>query len=293
MTNPYAAALDGLDLPDPVAAFFRFCRERERVRVNREAGQGPPWTEDVILRRARFLNVFREDDRGTKAVLRFAAAARDSLPRLIHALFFARWINRSTSLDALSVADLDRPAQVRRVLSEQVPQPWNNPHAYPVGPVQWQGRSYEPLEALTELFPRISEELAALVVDAKGDVVSASRAINAQFAMANDFPIFTAIIDVAWFRPDIIDPNSRVPTGIGAVAFLDRLQRHLGLPDHHATSARMIALQAELWPEARRPLHPVDVEYLACECRKYYSYINGTKTFEGRNLFTPHRGDAP
>ena len=46
--------------------------------------------------------------------------------------------------------------------------------------------------------------------------------------MKNDFPIFMAVIDVAWFRPDIIKPESHVPTGIGAVAYLDRLQAHLG-----------------------------------------------------------------
>jgi hypothetical protein len=40
-------------------------------------------------------------------------------------------------------------------------------------------------------------------------------------------------------------------------------------------------------PEAKRPLHPIDVEYLSCECRKYYSYLNGTKDFVGKNVFVP------
>ena len=34
-----------------------------------------------------------------------------------------------------------------------------------------------------------------------------------------------AVIDIGWFRPDIISPKSPVPTGIGAVAYLDRLQK--------------------------------------------------------------------
>ena len=46
------------------------------------------------------------------------------------------------------------------------------------------------------------------------------------------------------FRPDLIDPASPVPTGIGAVAFLDILQRHLGLATHEEAAARMIELQA-------------------------------------------------
>jgi predicted ATPase len=100
-----------------------------------------------------------------------------------------------------------------------------------------------------------------------------------------------AVMDVAWFRPDVIDPGSRVPTGIGAVAFLDRLQLHLGLDSHEQTCDRMMELQAEYWPGARRPFQPIDIEYLSCECRKYYSYVNGTKSFEGKNVF--RIGESP
>ena len=105
--------------------------------------------------------------------------------------------------------------------------------------------------------------------------------------MENDFPIFMAIIDLAWFRPDVIDPASRVPTGIGAVAYLDRLQDYLGQKNHQQTCLKMIELQKEYWPEAKRSFHPIDIEYLSCECRKYYSYVNGTKLFEGKNIFRP------
>lgn len=285
--NPYATALDGLDIPDPVAAFFRFCRERESVRLKRDAGLPAPWSDDPILQRGRFLNVFREDDRGTKAVRRIAEQAGQPLDRLVHALFFARWVNRSSSLDALRYTDLADPARARRLLSETVPQPWNNPDAYPVESIQWEDQTYEPLEACTALFPRIAKPLAQLIRAGNGDVVSATNAVNALFRMTNDFPIFMAVIDVAWFRPDVIDPGSRVPTGIGAAPFLDRLQRHLVLPDHHATCKRMIELQPTLWPEAKRSFHPIDIEYLSCECRKYFSYVNGTKKFEGKNAFRP------
>ena len=57
------------------------------------------------------------------------------------------------------------------------------------------------------------------------------------------FQFFMAVIDIAWFRPDIISPNSHVPTGIGAVAYLDRLQHYLGLNNHQDTCQKMIELQ--------------------------------------------------
>ena len=105
--------------------------------------------------------------------------------------------------------------------------------------------------------------------------------------MQNDFPIFMAVIDIAWFRPDIIPIESEVPTGIGAIAYLDRLQNHLGLSSHQEVGEKMIELQKTYWPEAKRSFNTIDIEYLACECRKYYSYINGTKVFEGKNKFIP------
>ena len=68
--NPYATALDGLKLDDPVKSFFEFCKERENIRLKRERGEPGPWTTDEVFQNGRFLNVFREDDRGTKALLK-------------------------------------------------------------------------------------------------------------------------------------------------------------------------------------------------------------------------------
>ena len=122
--NPYAKALDGLVLEDPVAAFFEFCRKREAVRQRREAGDPPPWSQDPILQRGRFLNVFREDDRGSQAVLRFAKPATDDLSTLVHALFFARWCNRQTTLDGLSLALLTDPEALCGALESLEAPPW-------------------------------------------------------------------------------------------------------------------------------------------------------------------------
>ena len=103
--------------------------------------------------------------------------------------------------------------------------------------------------------------------------------------MNNDFPIFMALIDIAWFREDIIPITTNVPTGIGAEPYLDRLQNFLNLDSHQDVALKMIELQREYWPESKREFYPIDIEYQSCECRKYFSYVNGTKKFEGKNLF--------
>jgi len=285
MKNPYAKSLDGLKLNDPVSAFFNFCKKREDIRVLRENGDPFPWTDDPIFQKGRFLNVFREDDRVSKSILRFANELKHDLPKLIQAVFFARWCNKQQTLDELSPNMLLEPEKLLKKLKSL--NNWCNNNAYPVESVFWNGKKYSRLNTAVKLFFKINESLEEMIINANGDAIKAINKINQEFKMDNDFPIFMAVIDLAWFRPDIIHPNSHVPTGIGAVAYLDRLQKYLGQKNHQETCEKMIELQGEYWPEAKRKFQPIDIEYLSCECRKYYSYVNGTKSFEGKNVFNP------
>tara|TARA_Y100001970_G_scaffold200978_1_gene244542 strand:- start:353 stop:1231 length:879 start_codon:yes stop_codon:yes gene_type:complete len=285
MKNPYAKSLDGLKLNDPVSAFFNFCKKRENIRFLRENGDPFPWTDDPIFQKGRFLNVFREDDRVSKSILRFANELKHDLPKLIQAVFFARWCNKQQTLDKLSPNMLLEPEKLLKKLKSL--NNWCNNNAYPVESVFWNGKKYSRLNTAVNLFFKKNKSLEEMIINANGDVIKATKKINEEFKMENDFPIFMAVIDLAWFRPDIIHPNSHVPTGIGAVAYLNRLQKYLGLKNHQETCEKMIELQGEYWPEAKRKFQPIDIEYLSCECRKYYSYVNGTKSFEGKNVFNP------
>ena len=107
--------------------------------------------------------------------------------------------------------------------------------------------------------------MADIILGSEGNIIRATNSVNKHFKMKNDFPIFMAITDIAWFRPDVISPSSPVPTGIGAVAYLDRLQEYLGMDSHELTCEKMIELQKEYWPDAKRKFHPIDIEYLSCE----------------------------
>ena len=284
-SNPYRDALRGLKLDDPVRAFFDWCRERESIRVKRGQGLPSPWSADPIFQHGRFLNVFREDDKGSRAILRFVGRAGKTVPKLLHALFFARWCNRHSTLDRLDPQLLRQPDRLLHFLLNEAEQPWFS-EAYPVVEARWEGKTYDRLEGCVDLFPRCLRFLEDCIRNAAGNVSTATRQINARFEMSNDFPIFMAVADIAWFDAALIRPDSPVPTGIGSSPFMDLLQRHLGLSSHEATMQRMIELQTVHWPEARRKFTPIYIEYLCCECRKYYSYVNGTKCFEGRNLFT-------
>ncbi len=284
LENPYANSLDGLEIEDPVQSFFDYCKKREAVRVKRESGESFPWSDDPILQKGRFLNVFREDDKVSKSIIKFAEPAKDDLPLLIQALFFSRWCNRDSTIDLLTIGDLSNPESLKEKLIclEQ----WENYTAYPVEDSHWDEKSYSRIDAATYKFYEKKEELAQIVLNSNRNVITATNNINKQFILSNDFPIFMALIDIAWFREDVIPFTTDVPTGIGAEPYLDRLQKFLKLNSHQDVGLKMIELQKEYWPEAKREFYPIDIEYQSCECRKYFSYVNGTKKFEGKNLFS-------
>ena len=281
--NPYANSLDGLKIDDPVKSFFDYCKEREAVRKKRESGEPFPWSKDSIFQKGRFLNVFREDDKVSKSIIQFAEPAKNDLPLLIQSLFFGRWCNKQSTIDDLTVNELNNPEALKNKLTNL--EQWENYTAYPVEDSYWGEKLYSRIDAATYKFFDKKEEITELILNSNQDVITATKSINRQFKMNNDFPIFMALIDIAWFREDIIPITTNVPTGIGAEPYLDRLQEFLNLSNHQEVGLKMIDLQKEYWPEAKRNFYPIDIEYQSCECRKYFSYVNGTKKFEGKNLF--------
>lgn len=284
LENPYAHSLDGLNIEDPVKSFFDYCKEREAVRKKRESGATFPWSDDSIFQKGRFLNVFREDDKVSKSIIQFANPAKDNLPLLVQALFFSRWCNRQSTIDTLTLIDLNSPETLKEKLINL--KQWENYTAYPVEDSYWDKKIYSRIDAATFKFFEKKEELTEIILNSNGDVITATNNINQIFKMSNDFPIFMALIDIAWFREDVIPITTNVPTGIGAEPYLNILQDFLGLNSHQDVGIKMIELHKEYWPEAKREFYPIDIEYQSCECRKYFSYVNGTKKFEGKNLFS-------
>merc|ERR1711920_830500 len=178
---------------------------------------------------------FREDDRVTKALMKFLRPVADTgnLPDLLQAIFFARWCNRDSTLESLDASLLKDPTALKSTLQSSSGGSWANETAYPVEEISWDGAKFDRLEAATTLFAKITPFLVQAIEGAERSVQKATDAVNAKFGMSNDFPIFMACMDIAWFRPDLIDPASKVPLGIGTIAFVKRLQEHLKIADHN------------------------------------------------------------
>lgn len=77
----------------PFEQLIYFVKERESIRLKKEAGELPPWTEDPILGNNRFTNVNREDDKVTRWIAKHWRTPYASDPDLWFAMVVARHVN--------------------------------------------------------------------------------------------------------------------------------------------------------------------------------------------------------
>jgi len=102
--------------------FFAFARARHKIYLQRTAGKSPPWTDDPILQRYRFTNVFRELDATT---IWFAKNLRHPLRNSVEVLpatVVFRWFNRVTTGEAVKQnKNYLNPAALRKAVAKLKP----------------------------------------------------------------------------------------------------------------------------------------------------------------------------
>lgn len=81
--------------------FFAYARERYEIHLRRSRGDPEPWTQDKILRRYPFCNVFREDDRTTRWFREHVREPMRDRPEVLLATVVFRMFNRISTGEVL------------------------------------------------------------------------------------------------------------------------------------------------------------------------------------------------
>ncbi len=82
------------ELRDRLDLYFYWIQERETIRINKEVLQHePPWTNDPILQKFKFCQVFREEDRTTRWFKRHIRNVWRDEPEVLMATVIFRWFN--------------------------------------------------------------------------------------------------------------------------------------------------------------------------------------------------------
>lgn len=81
--------------------FLYWQREREQIRMKKEAKEPRPWTTDPTLNTYRFCNVRREDDKVTRWIHNHIRLPYADYPTLPVMLAIGRWFNEPSTLQYL------------------------------------------------------------------------------------------------------------------------------------------------------------------------------------------------
>lgn len=113
---------------------LHWIRERERIRLLKEAGAPRPWTADPILREWRFCNVNRCDDTVTRWIFEHVIEPHASSPTLWFNLVIARLVNWPPSLAALGYFETWEAERFVRALGGRRGKVWTGAYMIPAGP---------------------------------------------------------------------------------------------------------------------------------------------------------------
>lgn len=116
------------------ATLMHWIRERERIRIAKDACKPWPWTADPILREWRFCNVNRCDDTVTRWIFEHVIALHRDSPTLWFNLTIARLINWPDSLQALGYFDAWDPERFVAGLQGRKGKVWTSAYMIPAGP---------------------------------------------------------------------------------------------------------------------------------------------------------------
>lgn len=92
--------------PENVTAFVKFIVERHNIYLKRQANKPKPWTDDPILQRYRFCNVYRELDTVTQWISKNWREHEDQHPDVWFAMSVARWVNWPDSLAEIGIENV-------------------------------------------------------------------------------------------------------------------------------------------------------------------------------------------
>jgi hypothetical protein len=108
--------VDSLDQVKRRNSFFNFINERHAIYLNKESGAQFPWSEDEILTKYSFCNVFRELDTVTKWLRENWSIPYMGHPNLPFAMAMARQINWPATLEELGFPEHWNPERLKAIM---------------------------------------------------------------------------------------------------------------------------------------------------------------------------------
>lgn len=214
-----------------VGQFFGYMSERHKIWRRRQGGGDKPWTEDEILQKYKFCNVFRELDPGTQFVTRNIFGNRRKKDILFNIILY-RFFNKPETFNKLLCVSekcrkrgffitVDFPAKSLAQFAENIDKPFSP--AYRVQP----GRKYDSkLENV--ILGVLRDDVIENIDEYVNDIFEADSASDSFHTICNikgcgPFLAYQIYLDLTYTDFYPFDENDYMHVGPGAETGIDMM----------------------------------------------------------------------
>lgn len=176
-------------IQEPLDLFWQFICERQNVWYRRAVLQEePPWTDDEILQRYRFTNVYRELDPGTQYAIQEILEREEAKPDKIFNVMIYRLIGRSATHEHVGFQRLD---EFDTALFEEALKTRRDAHKEPVFTGAYMVSGYnqmgssDKIENISRLFGEVQDQFADFYTE-----VETATELKQVYEVIRDLPGF-------------------------------------------------------------------------------------------------------
>ena len=271
--------LQGFEIENPLDKMMEFAYERQQVFHRKEAGLPFPWSEDKMFHKYKFCNIFRDQDKTTKWIVDWVTPISNDLEALVMNLIYARMCNNPDVMNKTGYLHEIEPEEFIRIIDNigggktaakvNKNTVWKDPYQIAGAFKTKLGLPYRE-HVIAYHLPKKTEELTNALFEWRDLNLNSIDELLERLAKIWGYKmtmVFThALLDLSYFRPDLIDPNVSYPMGDGAKPILKIL--------NNITLDEIVEEWNIRYPEERGLLR-ADAEGMLCEWRKYLVWSNG------------------
>ena len=254
-----------------------FITERINIWEKKVTNKKTPYTNDIILSRYRFCNIFREFDRQTIEFHTLLNPIRNDFELWLLNMFYCRMVARTETIKDIGLLsfDIDRNKIIYQKLIKYPRPKFGTPYVFPISTIL---KSKTPTRELfiTKYLPKITNKIASEISTwNKKSVYDGVEKILPIFGYNLKFLWTEVLIDVAYQYPEYINLFKRFTIGPGSLPTLKRINPKKD-PSFLVTKLSNSELNTNLtYKNKQIQLSAENWEGIGCEFRKYTNLKSG------------------
>lgn len=260
-----------------IQAVCNFAHARIEMWKKKMSGALPPLTDDPILLKYRFCNVFREFDKQTIAIHTMLNPCRDDFALWLLNMFYCRMVARPETIESIGLLSFDCEHNRRlygRLLASPRPR-YGTPYVFPISTIM---KSATPNreQFICDYLPSIMQSVAKEIETWESiSVVDGVDRILPIFGFNLSFLWTEVLIDVAYQFPHHINLFGRFPIGPGSLPTMQMIDAESD-PIDLAVSLSLVPFDPGITIDnIPLRLSVENWEGIGCEFRKYTNLKSG------------------